>query len=880
MTIAKRFLYILFLILVCSCTSIYADETKTLVSFDFDKLMAHGFPENQPKLVGPRVALVLSGGGARGLASIGALKVLERDSIGIDLVAGTSMGGIIGGLWAVGLSADSLKKLVKAVEWSSFFSDRPKRSSLFLTQREEGEKHLLALRFDGFRPTIPTAFTAGQKLTALLNKLSIEANYRCRHDFDNLKVPLRICAVDILTATPVTIRNGNLSDALRATMAVPIAFTPLEIDSMMLMDGGLVWPIPIEVAKNEGVDFIVVINTTSGLLKKEQILGPIDIANQTTTIMQLAAREKELSQADVVVSPDLQGHFATEFDHIDKLIAAGETAMMKAMPTIKKKLHDFTSSNSDTTAICVDSIVVPDFLVSLDAISELKQRLKSDNSIHLTSLKQTALEIANSGLVSHLELKLAETSNMNLLLFEASPLTITTDFGWIGNETLPDEMIDDALCHIAASEESGSVAMLQDVYNCITNVYKKHGYDLMQIDSIRYDNGKRMTMFYISEGLISRIMIVGNDHTKGWVIKRNFSLKPSEPFNLETAEKGMSNIFSTGLFEKVSCDVEHRNGKARVWIEVKEKKYKLIRFGAHYHEHYHAEMFADFADANVFGFSHEAFLRIIYGEMRKFYSFHLKADRIFETYFTYHFQLYHNRLKRDRYRDNKSIGFNRERYTGVSMAFGQQLSKLGTVIVEAHAEEIRIDLPVYSGLVHGSLRSLTFRSKVDNLDRYPFPEKGVAAHFYLEVASDILGGDHRYKKAYFDWRSQIPITNLIGLQPAFAIGLSDIELPMFSKFFLGGNRNFYGYHYNALDGDKLIRGNLGIRFRLPYRFYVTGRYDLGNVWTTFEDIRIKNLRHAFGMDLSYSSPLGSISVSYGIAENKYHRLYIDVGYEF
>jgi len=866
------------LLLLLLHTSGFGGQARTLVRFDLDSLLSRGFPEYQPKLGGARVGLVMSGGGARGLAQIGALKILENSDIEVDLIAGTSMGGVVGGLWAAGFTADSIELLVKDVDWSSFFSDRPKRSNLFMTQRDEGEKHLLTLRFDGFKPTIPTALTAGQKLTSLLNKLSIEANYGCRHDFDRLRIPLRICAVDILTAKPVIIHKGNLADALRATMSVPLAFTPLEIDSMMLMDGGLLMPIPVEVARDAGANVVIALNTTSGLLEKDQISDAIDIANQTTTIMQLATRNNELSRADVVVTPDLGGHLATDFNGIDDMIAAGESAMLEALPDIRAKIDTERYLRGDTVSVRVDSISAPEYLRTNATVIDLTKTARTENLLTVFQIRQAALQILNSGTVSHLEVRHVESDSLSLLIFESCPMSPTASVGWVGNETVSDATIHSAI-GLRESTENG-IDAIQDVYHRFSALYRNRGYDLMEIDSVRYDILIDSTTFYISEGLISRIMITGNDRTRGWVIKRNFTLDPGEPFNLEAAEKGMSNIYSTGLFERVNFDVERRGNEALVRIEVKEKEFNNMRIGAHYHEHYHAETFVDFADANVLGLSHELFFRVQYGEKRKYYSLNLKADRIFETYLTYRIKLYHERLKRDRYEDNVSLGINRERRTGAMVAFGQQISKLGTVTIEARAERLRIDLPIFAGLLHRSLRSITLRSKVDNLDKYPYPEAGVAAHFYLELAYDAFGGEDRYKKAYFDWRAQIPLSDKFGLQPSFAIGASDVALPSFEKFFLGGNRNLYGYHNDALEGDKLFRGSLGLRYALPYGFYATGRYDVGNVWSTLEEIRFDNLLHCSGVELSYDSPLGPISVSYGRAEREYERVYIDVGYDF
>ncbi len=867
---------IAFLTLILSAPSLCADTT--LVEISVVDLFKAGYPESAERSPSPRTALVLSGGGARGIAQIGLLKAIEEHEIEIDLIVGTSMGGILGGLWAAGFTADSLAGLARSVDWGGFFSDRPRRSNLFLTQKEEGEKNLLTLRFDGLKPTIPTALTAGQKLTSLLNRLSMETNYRSQHDFDKLDIPLRVCAVDILTGTPVVIKSGNLADALRATMAVPLAFTPLEMDSMMLMDGGLLMPIPVEVARQEGADFVIAGNTTSGLLGRDQISDPIDIANQTTTIMQLAARESELADADFVIKPELDDQVATDFTGIDDLIEAGYVAAMRMMPEIKAALSEVSVVAVDTTAICVDTVVVPAALEMQSQIDNLRSFSIFERNIPISLLRETARELIMSGAASRVLISNSYESGASVLRFHADVFRPDAGLKVVGNETLADSRIRSALDTVKIGTRP--LHGLKTAVNALEQVYIENGYDLMAVDSIKYDLLTNNNNIYVSEGLIHRIMVIGNERTKGWVIKRNFTLKVGEPFNLGKAEEGMSNIFSTGLFERVNFDIENDSGRVIVWIDVREKDYFLIRYGAHYHDHYHAENYLDFADANILGFSNELFFRVMYGEVRKYYSVHLKADRIFETYLTYHLKLYHNRLKRDRYVDNKSIGVDRERRTGAHLTFGQQIARFGTLTAEARAEQVRVDLPGQAGVMHRNIRSLIFRSRVDNMDEYPFPDHGIAAHMYVELASDILGGEDRFNKAYFELRAQVPLSSRLGLQPEFALGLSDANLPRFEKFFIGGNRTLYGYRFEALEGDNVFRGNLGLRVELPFRFYLTGRYDVGDVWTSIEELNFENLRHAFGFGLDYDSPFGPISVSYGRAENKYDRVYIDVGYNF
>jgi len=190
--------------------------------------------QNHPNTPPPgRIALVLSGGGTRGLAQIGVLKVLEQENIDFDLICGTSMGGLIGGLYASGISPDSIEAIALNLDWNEFFSNRPQRSTQFITQKEYGENSILTLRFRGSDIYIPSGVTTGHKLNTFLTYVTSRADYLYERNFDNLPIPLRICAVDLISGKLVVFRKGYLGDALRATTSFPLAFTPFEKDSIV-----------------------------------------------------------------------------------------------------------------------------------------------------------------------------------------------------------------------------------------------------------------------------------------------------------------------------------------------------------------------------------------------------------------------------------------------------------------------------------------------------------------------------------------------------------------------------------------------------------------------------------------------------------------------
>ncbi len=306
----------------------------------------------------PRVLLALSGGGARGIASIGILKAFHEKGIEVEAITGTSIGGIIGGLYACGYSPNELSNMVNNLDLSGLFSNKPARRTMFLTQRVDRGRHLFSIRFDGFKPVIPRALTAGQKLTSILTNWTTRANYHAGGNFDNLAIPFKTISTDIVSGEEVVLESGSLSDAMRATMGFPLAFTPLDKGERLLMDGGMVTPIPVELVKSmsDSISFTVAVNTVSPLLKKEELLTPVDIANQVTSIMTADRLKEQLDKADYTIKPPLNDIGMSDFESKERLIEIGYESGLTAADSIIGLLRERTDSSAFTiTALQFDA---------------------------------------------------------------------------------------------------------------------------------------------------------------------------------------------------------------------------------------------------------------------------------------------------------------------------------------------------------------------------------------------------------------------------------------------------------------------------------------------------------------------------------------------
>jgi NTE family protein len=277
----------------------------------------------------PRIGLVLSGGGARGSAHVGVLRVLEEMHIPIDAIAGTSMGAVVGGLYASGLSATDIENVFDSVDWADAFSDRPARAGLNFRRRREDRDYLVRLPL-GFREghfLLPSGLVQGQKLTQLLRRNTLQVSGI--NDFDRLPTPFRAVATDLETGDAVVMHDGDLTTALHASLSAPGVFAPVERDGRLLVDGGIANNLPIDVARSMGVDRLIVVDVGVPLGQREGLGSVANVANQMLTI--LIRRESSqqaalLEGTDVLVRPELAGASSYAFANFGRNLRAGTRA--------------------------------------------------------------------------------------------------------------------------------------------------------------------------------------------------------------------------------------------------------------------------------------------------------------------------------------------------------------------------------------------------------------------------------------------------------------------------------------------------------------------------------------------------------------------------
>ncbi|WP_338640336.1 patatin-like phospholipase family protein [Burkholderia pyrrocinia] len=287
----------------------------------------------------PSIGLVLSGGGARGYAHLGVLKVLEENRIPVDCIAGTSMGAVVGGLYASGMAAADMQKRLSEVNLADIAFDVTDRADLPQTSREDERLYIngLTLGFGKKGVKAPVGLVQGNRLQALLANWT--ASVPTNQSFARLPIPYRAVATDLQTGQMVVLDHGSLPLAIRASMAMPGLFAPAEINGRALVDGGLVSNLPVDTARQMGANVVIAVDIGSQLRPLDALASPADVMQQMVGILirqNVSAQRQQITANDVLLTPALGSLGFTDFQNARQAISAGEAAATAALPRLKR----------------------------------------------------------------------------------------------------------------------------------------------------------------------------------------------------------------------------------------------------------------------------------------------------------------------------------------------------------------------------------------------------------------------------------------------------------------------------------------------------------------------------------------------------------------
>lgn len=303
----------------------------------------------------PKVGLVLSGGGAKGLAHIGVLKTLDSLNIKVDYIAGTSMGAVVGGLYAAGYSANQLDSIFAALDVNALLQDYTPRESKSFYEKRNDEIYALTLPFINFKLGLPSGLSKGLYNYNLISRLTKHVSHE--RDFNKLPIPFLCVATDLETGEQVVLEKGILAQAILASGAIPTLYNPIEINDRILIDGGVVNNYPVEELKKKGMDFIIGVDVQEVLKNRLQIKDVTTVLSQINNFSMIEKMDQKRKLTDIYIKPDIKGYTAVSFDKGVEIIKKGNE---KANLFCNALSHFRYDQKRNKQLVHSDSIVIVD----------------------------------------------------------------------------------------------------------------------------------------------------------------------------------------------------------------------------------------------------------------------------------------------------------------------------------------------------------------------------------------------------------------------------------------------------------------------------------------------------------------------------------------
>ncbi len=866
---------ILFVLIFLGLTVVQAQNEYTISIQHQSKNLPFGLSKEVPSTK-PIVAIAFSGGGARGLAQIGILKALEEAGIKVDMIVGTSMGSIIGGLYSAGYSVEQLDSIARNTDWDDLLSSEREsnRRELFIDQKVTEDKAIFSLRLKGLTPVLPTSINNGQKLSNYLNLLTLQAPIHVDTSFDELTTKFRAVCTDLVTGSPVIIGKGSLSQAMRASSSVSFFLSPVKVDSLILVDGGLVANIPVKIAKKLGADYIIAVNTTSDLHPENDLEYPWIIADQIISIPMKILNEDQLKDADIIITPDLNEESATDFSKIEENIHEGYLSMRRVSSLIKRKIDSLMIGKYDSPNKYFSNVFPSD---DDSSSGSFIKNLPYSDSVSSSVIRFNLCRLFRDGDYADLEAKIQSKNRYSILKIKGLLNPVIRYVNVNGTSLIKQHEID-SLFRLIKGKPFNADQIVKVLIE-LMNVYRRQGYSLAEIRGVKFNEDEGILNINVDEGIISEIRITGNKSTNESVIKREFPLEAGDYFIYQKVREGLTNLRSTNLFNDILLTVKRENNQDIVIINVNEKISSLVRVGFRADNENKVQISLDVRDENLFGSGTELGLLLFGGTRNRAYVLEHKSNRIFNTYFTYNINAFYRFNDVYAYSDDSttdvhrfsrsSVGEYRQIFYGTSLSLGTQVERFGNLIFTGKYkyDEVKNKSGFPVDPYKMKIVSLKASSTIDTQDKYPYPEKGFYFNAEYEVAQKILGGNIGYTNFNFHYKSYFTLNGINTFSPRVVMGFADKTLPLSEEYSIGGQDSFFGMRADEFRGRQIFLSSLEYRYKLPFEIffdtYFKMRYDLGSTWEVQEQIKFKRLRHGVGLSLSFDTPVGPADFSVG-----------------
>jgi len=755
----------------------------------------------------PKIGLVLSGGGARGFAHIGILKMIDSLQIPIDFIVGTSMGGIGGALYAIGYTGEELQDMAFQNNWMEILSDKPGRSLKPYFQKIEDGKYQVELGLLGLVPTIPSGLIVGQRLSLLFSSLTFA--YESVHDFDHLPIPFRCVAVDLNTGNEVVIKKGSLAQAMRATMAIPTIFSALTWGDSLLVDGGIVNNLPVDVVKKMGADLVIAVDVGDSPTEQRQINNIIDVFQQTLSIVGLEKWRENITLADILIQPDLTGFSIADFenDKIKSIIQRGDQAARENLDALEALKDDYMRMSSIAT---VGS-----------AASDGRPRIE---------------EIRVTGLMSTSEEKIRS----NLHVHEGDPLDVTAI------EDCLNSMMIEGICKDAQYE----VRPLSD--------------ETVRLN-VRIRRPRAPQIF--------RISVDGYRNLPFWFVYRMLGVNPGDRLNLEYLNSHIMRMYGLGYFRSIRYAFEPAGeGRLHMKVQVEERPKRQISLGLRYDDFHNLIIAAGLQTTNFplagMCFKHEfQFAGLWHFRSKAFYpsrTMNLPVYPLLQfEYKSIPTDIFSTEGRRAARYDDRSFA------VGVGVGFLISHMFNAEILYQYEKMDAKPSIAVPDSSLSlrwvDQLRYFKATMDIDGLDDILLPRngfliRGLFEGSYLKLESDIPYTRMSLSTDFYKTFFQRHTLRMYGFY-----GTGSSKLPVYKYLNQGRPHTFVGMQYDQLSGSQLSLLRLDYRYEFKDNLFVTF---MGNMAFDFEYRFLGELYKAynlkgFGVGLTLYTPLGVFDAIYG-----------------
>lgn len=752
----------------------------------------------------PSVGLVLSGGGAKGMAHIGVLKMLDSLQIPVDYIAGTSMGGIVGALYAIGYKGTEIELIALSLDWQELFSDSPPRKYLSYLEKEDDSRFQFNLGLKGFTPVTPSGFIQGQKISLQLSSMTLSSEYL--KNFDDFFIPFRCVAADLISGKEVVLKQGSIAKAMRATMSIPTIFAPVEWGDSLLIDGGALNNLPVDVVRSMGAEFVIAVDVGDFHKDRKKLKSMINVLKQTFNLPLQERIHKHQQMSNLLITPKTEIFSSSNFS--------------------KKAIRRIIQAGNEAAKEFIDALTIAKFQYNLHR-----------RDPHLDVLEFSEPFIHGISITGNTTIPWEKL--YNLIGFEAGDVFISESF----HEKISELRLSGRFTSIDFEIRPVSESSIR------LNIHVQEKTDPI-IFGVYIEGNKRIPFKLIYNML-------------GFKALQKLDIQLLHKRIDELYGLG---YFDTITYEIEPAS----NGHVKLIIHVKEKLQQVVQLGIHFDDYYKLVASVGIRFPNFFipGFQLKSLLQfsgrtlfdlaLSYPLRSRYFSLH---PYINYTYKDYPITIYtEHGDKIASYMDRSSTPG-----LGIKLLFG----RFGAFEVEYNNEFIFVEPdiafpdPELFPSWNDELRKIQANLVVDSRDNAILPRNGLYLNALYENSMEFFKTDLIYNRYSADINYHYTVFKYHTFRMSAFYAWASANTPVYKYFYKGGPDTFVGFDHLQLAGPNLGIARLDYRYEHKRDIFFKFIYNISkNYYNYPSDIQIADYFQGWGVGVKFLSLIGPLEIIY------------------